>query len=139
MPKENILVKDDLPSKVKEESIDLFNKRKEETKEVQRKLKKYPILHIKVNERSIGLLKIENHQDENTIACIDKIYKESFNKFIDFRYIVKFVVHVVGKIVTIVQQRIFLKVQAQRTIKCIPTTCTSTTNENLDWTVCQHL
>jgi hypothetical protein len=112
VPKENILVKDDLPSKVKEESIDLFNKRKEETKEVQRKLKKYPILQIKVNERSIGLLKIENHQDENTIACIDKIYKESFNKFIDFRYIVKFVVHVVGKIVTIVQQRIFLKVQA---------------------------
>jgi hypothetical protein len=48
VPKENILVKDELPSRVKEESIDLPSKRKEETKELQRKLKKYPILHIKV-------------------------------------------------------------------------------------------
>jgi hypothetical protein len=69
---------------VKEENIYLFSKRKEETRELQRKLKKYPVLHIKVKENSIGLPKIENHQDESTIACIDKIYKESFSKFIDF-------------------------------------------------------
>jgi hypothetical protein len=56
----------------------------EETKELQSKLKKYLILQIKVKEESVGLPKIENHQDESTITCIDKIYKESFNKFIDF-------------------------------------------------------
>jgi hypothetical protein len=32
--KENILIKVELPSRVKEESIDLPNKRKEETKEL---------------------------------------------------------------------------------------------------------
>ncbi len=84
MFKENILIKDELFSKVKEESIDLLSKGKEETKELKNKLKKYPILHIKVEKKNIGLPKIENHQDESTIACIDKIYKESFKKFIDF-------------------------------------------------------
>jgi hypothetical protein len=84
VPKENILIKDELPSRVKEENINLPNKSKEETRELQRKLKKYPILHIKVKEKSIGLPKIENRQDENTIACIDKIYKEIFSKFINF-------------------------------------------------------
>ncbi len=62
-----------------------------------------------MKENSIGLPHIENHQNENTIECIDKIYKESFNKFIDFFWIAKFVVHVVGKIVTIVQQHRFPK------------------------------
>jgi len=38
-----------------------------------------------MKEENIRLLKIKNHQDENTIACIDKIYKESFSKFMDFR------------------------------------------------------
>jgi MarR-like DNA-binding transcriptional regulator SgrR of sgrS sRNA len=65
VPKENILVKDELFSRMKEERIHLFNKRKEETKELQNKLKKYPILHIKMKEESIGLLKI----DENTIVA----------------------------------------------------------------------
>jgi hypothetical protein len=40
VPKENILVKDELLNIVKEEKIDLPNKRKEETKELQSKLKK---------------------------------------------------------------------------------------------------
>ncbi len=62
-----------------------------------------------MKEDSIGLPKIENHQDESLIACIDKIYKESFNKFIDFCWIVKFVVLTLGKIVTTVQQRKFYK------------------------------
>jgi hypothetical protein len=38
-----------------------------------------------MKEESIGLPKIENQQVENKITCIDKIYKESFSKFIDFR------------------------------------------------------
>jgi hypothetical protein len=40
VPKENILVKDELLNKVKEESIDLLSKGKEETRELQKKLKK---------------------------------------------------------------------------------------------------
>jgi len=40
VPKENILVKDELLNKVKEESIDLLSKGKEETRELQNKLKK---------------------------------------------------------------------------------------------------
>jgi hypothetical protein len=40
VPKENILVKDELLNKVKDESIDLFSKGKEETRELQNKLKK---------------------------------------------------------------------------------------------------
>jgi hypothetical protein len=53
-----------------------------------------------VKEESIGLPKIENHQDDNIIACIDKIYNESFNKFIDFCWIAKFVVLAIGKILS---------------------------------------
>jgi hypothetical protein len=39
VPKENILIKDELLSKVKEENIDLPNKGKEETRKLQNKLK----------------------------------------------------------------------------------------------------
>jgi hypothetical protein len=46
---------------MKEENIDLPSKGKEETRELQNKLKKYPISHIKVKEESIGLPKIKNH------------------------------------------------------------------------------
>jgi tRNA uridine 5-carbamoylmethylation protein Kti12 len=42
--KESILVKDESLSKVKEESIDLFSKGKEETRELQSKLKKHVVL-----------------------------------------------------------------------------------------------
>ncbi len=38
------------------------------------------------------LPKIDNHQYENIITYIDKIYKESFNKFIYFLWIVKSIV-----------------------------------------------
>jgi hypothetical protein len=55
-----------------------------------------------VKEESIGLPKIENHQDESTIACVDKIYKESFSKFIDFCCITKSIILAIGKIVTTV-------------------------------------
>jgi hypothetical protein len=41
MLKENILVKDELLNRVKKESINLPSKRKEETRELQNKLKKY--------------------------------------------------------------------------------------------------
>jgi hypothetical protein len=133
-PKESILLKDELFSKVTEGSIDLPIKGKEETRELQNKLKKYPILHIKVKEESIGLPKIVNHHDENTIACIDKIYKESFNKFMDFHWIAKFVVLLVIKTITTMWQVRFLKAQTQCTIRYIPTTCTTTTYEDLGWT-----
>ncbi len=53
-----------------------------------------------MKEESIGLPKVDNQQDENIIACIDKIYKESFRKFIDFYWIVKFVVLAIGKTIT---------------------------------------
>jgi hypothetical protein len=43
VPNESILVKDELLNIVKEEKIDLPNKRKEETKELQSKLKKCSI------------------------------------------------------------------------------------------------
>jgi len=100
--KESILVKDELLSKVKKKTIDLLNKGKEETRELQSKLKKYPVFHIKVKEKNIGLPKIDNHQDESIIACIHKIYKESFSKFIDFCWIAKFVVPAVKMIITTV-------------------------------------
>jgi hypothetical protein len=87
-----------------------------------------------MKEKNIGLPKIENHQDDSTITCIDNIYKESFNKFIDFHWIVKSIVPIVGKIVTTMRQCKFPKVQAQRTIKYIPIACTTTTYEDLDWT-----
>jgi hypothetical protein len=50
-----------------------------------------------VKEEIIELPKTKNHQDENIIAFIDKIYKESFNKFIYFHWIVKSVVLVIKK------------------------------------------
>jgi retron-type reverse transcriptase len=75
-------------------------------------LKKYLVLQIKVKEENVGLPKTKNHQDDSTIACIDKIYKESFSKFIDFCWIVKYVVPVVKKIVTTMWQRRFLKARA---------------------------
>jgi hypothetical protein len=87
-----------------------------------------------VKEENIGLPKIENHQDENIIACIDKIYNESFNKSIDFGWMAKSVVLVVGKIVTIVRQRRFPRAQTQSTIRYTPTSCTTTIDEDLDWT-----
>ncbi len=87
-----------------------------------------------MKEKNVGLPKIENHQDDNTITCIDKIYKESFNKFIDFHWIVKSIVPTIRKIVTTMRQCIFPKVQAQHTIKYIPIACTTTIDENLDWT-----
>ncbi len=37
-----------------------------------------------VKEKTLELPKTKNHQDESIIAYIDKIYKESFNKFIYF-------------------------------------------------------
>jgi hypothetical protein len=107
--KENILVKVELLNKVKEESINLLSKGKEETKELQSKLKKYPVLQIQVKEENIGLPKIKNHHDENIIACIDKIYKESFSKIIDFFWIVKSILPIVRKIVTTMQQHRFPK------------------------------
>jgi tRNA(Phe) wybutosine-synthesizing methylase Tyw3 len=50
----NILVKDGFLSKVKKENIDLLNKRKEEMRELQNKLKKCPVLHMKVKKENIG-------------------------------------------------------------------------------------
>jgi hypothetical protein len=67
---------------VKEETIKLPNKGKE-------------VLQI-VKEKKLELPKTKNHQDESIIAHIDKIYKESFNKFIRFQWIVKSVVPIVG-------------------------------------------
>jgi hypothetical protein len=46
-------------------------------------MKKNIVLQI-VKEETLKLPKIDNHQDESIIAYIDKIYKESFNKFIYF-------------------------------------------------------
>jgi len=44
VPKESILMKNELLSRVKEESIDLPSKWKEETEELQSKLKTYLVL-----------------------------------------------------------------------------------------------
>jgi hypothetical protein len=66
---------------VKEEKIELFSKLKEETTKLFSKRKE--VLQI-VKENMLELPKTENHQDESIIAYIDKIYKESFNKFIYF-------------------------------------------------------
>ncbi len=68
---------------MKEETIELFNIRKE-------------VLQI-VKEERLKLPKTKNHQDENIIAYIDKIYKESFNKFIYFQWTAKLVVPVIGR------------------------------------------
>jgi hypothetical protein len=64
-----------------------------------------------VKEETLELPKIENHQDESIIAYIDKIYKESFSKFIYFRWIVKLVVLVVGKNEKIMGQCKFSRTQ----------------------------
>ncbi len=66
---------------VKEEKIELLSKMKAETIELPNKRKK--VLQI-VKKEILELSKTNNHQDENIIAYIDKIYKESFNKFICF-------------------------------------------------------
>jgi uncharacterized radical SAM superfamily Fe-S cluster-containing enzyme len=66
---------------VKEEKIELLSKLKEETTKLFSKRKE--VLQI-VKENMLELPKTENHQDESIIAYIDKIYKESFNKFIYF-------------------------------------------------------
>jgi hypothetical protein len=42
-----------------------------------------------VKEETLELPKIEYHQDDNIITYIDKIYKESFSKFIYFCWITK--------------------------------------------------
>jgi hypothetical protein len=68
---------------VKEETIKLPNKEKE-------------VLQI-VKEETLELPKTNNHQDESIIAYIDKIYKESFNKFIYFQRIAKSVVLIIGR------------------------------------------
>ncbi len=95
----SILVKEDkikLLSKVKEKIIKLPNNRKEETKNLQSKGKENIMLQI-VKEETIELPKTKYHQDENIIAYIDKIYKESFSKFIYFHWITKSIVPIVGK------------------------------------------
>jgi hypothetical protein len=66
---------------IKEVKIELLSKVKEETIKLLSKGKK--VLQI-VKEEMSKLPKIKNHQDDNIIAYIDKIYKESFNKFIYF-------------------------------------------------------
>jgi hypothetical protein len=78
VPKESIDISIIL---VKEVKIELLSKVKEETIKLLNKGKK--VLQI-VKEEMLKLPKIKNHQDENIIAYIDKIYKESFNKFIYF-------------------------------------------------------
>ncbi len=55
-----------------------------------------------MKEETLELPKIENHQNESIIAYIDKIYKESFNKFIYFCWIAKSVIPIIGKSVKIV-------------------------------------
>ncbi len=75
MPKEtikisSILVKDEkieLFIIVKEEIIKLPNNWKEETKELQSKVKENIVLHI-MKEETLELPKIKNHQDESIIA-----------------------------------------------------------------------
>jgi len=78
VPKESIGISIIL---VKEVKIELLSKVKEETTKLLSKGKK--VLQI-VKEEMLKLPKIKNHQDEDIIAYIDKIYKESFNKFIYF-------------------------------------------------------
>jgi hypothetical protein len=102
----------------------LPNNWKEETKELQSKVK----------EETLELPKIENHQDESIIAYIDKIYKESFNKFIYFCWIVKSIILVVRKSAKIMSHDRFLQAQTQQTIRYTPIACTTTTHEDLDWT-----
>jgi hypothetical protein len=74
-----------------------------------------------VKEQTLQLPKIEYHQDDSIIIYIDKIYKESFSKFIYFCWITKLVVPIVGKNVETVGQHRFLKARAQCTTRYIPT------------------
>jgi hypothetical protein len=62
----------------------LPNNGKEETKELQSKGKENIMLQI-MKEETLELPEIENHKDDSIITYIDKIYKESFIKFIYFR------------------------------------------------------
>ncbi len=96
------------------------NNRKGKTKKLQSKGKDNIKLQI-VKEETLKLPKIENHQDENIITYIDKIYKESFSKFIYFRWIAKSIVPVVGKNARIVGQCKFPGIRTQCTIQYIPT------------------
>jgi hypothetical protein len=116
MPKENIkfssiLVKNEkieLFSTVKEEIRKFPSKGKEETKELQSKKKENIMLQI-VKEETLGLPKIEHHQDESIIAYIDKIYKASFKKFIYFHWIMKLIIPIVRKSAKIVGQHKFFE------------------------------
>ncbi len=109
--------------------MELPNNWKEETKELQSTVKENIVLQI-VKEETFELPKIENHQDESMIAYIDKIYKESFNKFIYFCWIV--VILVVRKSAKIVGHCIFLRAQTQHTIRYTLIACTTTNDEDLD-------
>ncbi len=96
-----IVLKSQVPKKIieiwsiliKEEKIELLSKVKEETIELPNKGKE--VLQI-VKEETLELPKTKNHQDENIIAYIENIYKESFNKFIHFEWIAKLVVPIIG-------------------------------------------
>jgi hypothetical protein len=130
----SILVKEEkieLLDKVKEEIIELPNKGKDETKELQSKGKENIVLQI-VKEETLELSKTNNHQDKSIITYIDNIYKESFNKFIYFRWIAKSIVLVLGKSAKIVGHRRFPRARAQHTIRYIPTSCLTTIDEDLD-------
>ncbi len=86
-----------------------------------------------VKEETLELSKTNNDQDKSIIAYIDIIYKESFNKFIYFRWIAKSIVPVVGKSAKIVGQRKFPKARVQHPIKYIHIACITTIDEDLDW------
>jgi hypothetical protein len=126
MPKESIEISNIL---IKEENIEVLSKVKEETIKLLGKGKK--VLQI-VKEEMLKLPKTKNHQDESIIAYIDKIYKESFNKFIYFQWIAKSIVLVVRNNAKLVGQCKFARVQTHHTIRYTPTTYVATTNEDLD-------
>jgi len=126
VPKESIEISNIL---IKEENIEVLSKVKEETIKLLSKGKK--VLQI-VKKETIKLPKTENHQDESIIAYIDKIYKESFNKFIYFRWIAKSIVLVVRNNAKLVGQCKFARVRTHHTIRYTPTTYVATTNEDLD-------
>jgi hypothetical protein len=64
-----------------------------------------------VKKKTLELSKTENHQDKSIIAHIDKIYKESFSKFIYFHCIPRSIVLVVGNNAKPVGQADFLKLK----------------------------
>jgi len=74
-----------------------------------------------VKEETLKLPKIEYHQDDSIITYIDKIYKESFSKFIYFCWITKSIVSIIGKNVETVGLHRSLKAQAQCITRYIPT------------------